>query len=74
MENKKLEKGSQAFPSLLNQLPQDISVDASLKGSFQQLHRSFHGNQEFLGLFHWHILRTINHKFYGKGFNDRFFL
>ena len=51
-----------------------FSVDTFLKGSFQQLHQSFHGNQEFLGLLHWHILHIITHKFYGKGFNERFFL
>ena len=78
MENKKLAKESHAFPSfVLSITPRYLIfflVDTFLTGSFQQLHQSFHGNQEFLGHFHWHILHTITHKFYEKSFNERFFL
>ena len=77
MENKKLAKESQAFPSFVVSITPRyffFLVDTFLKGSFQQLQPSFYGNKEFLGLFHWHILHTTTHKFYEKSFNERFFL
>ena len=74
MEIKKSAKETQAFLSLSYQLPPQyliFLVDAFLKGLSQQLHSSFHGNQELLGLFYWQILQAITLKFYGKSFNQR---